>query len=352
MQAHSLTRVLLMTTAVLASSNAQAKDIQLTNEQVDRLEIKLEAVSRAEGQTLTVLPGTVIPPVNARVVATAPFAGTVTQVAVLPGQRVAKGDKLATVSSRELLEAQAQLSQAEAELQIAEAVARRKRTLADKNFQSPVVADEAEAQVAKVKAVIEQHRRTLAINAIAVGQGGDYALTAQSDGVVVAANVMPGDKIDAMGPAVTLDTGNAQWVDVQIPAALVATIKPGDAVQVVGGPRGRVVSVGTSLEGVSRSARVYAELSSESSLLPGQLVAVKIERASEASAVSVPRAALTRVGDKDAVFVRSATGFTVKPVELRGQSTEVATVVGDLATDSKVAASRLPQLEQMLPETK
>ena len=346
----NLIRFLLMTTAVLASPAVRASDIQLSNEQIERLEIKLEPVGRAETATLAALPGTVIPPVNARIVATAPFAGTVTQVAVLPGQRVAKGDKLATVSSRELLEAQSQLSQAEAELQMAEAIARRKRTLADRNFQSPVVAEEAEAQVAKINAVIEQHRRTLAINAIAVGSGGEYTLTAQNDGVVVAANVMPGDKIEAMGPAITLDTGTSLWVDVQIPAALVSTIKPGDAVQVEDGPRGRVVSVGTSLEGVSRSARLYAELPSGSGLVPGQLVSVRIQRAADPAALSVPRAALTRVDNKDAVFVRSTTGFTVKSVELRGQSTEVATVVGDIATDSKVAASRLPQLEQMLPE--
>ena len=75
---------------------------------------------------------------------------------MLPGQRVSKGTPVATISSRELLDVQSQLSQAEAELQMAEAIARRKRLLFDKNFQNPVVAEEAEAQVAKIEAVIEQ----------------------------------------------------------------------------------------------------------------------------------------------------------------------------------------------------
>ena len=36
------------------------------------------------------------------------------------------------------------------------------------------------------------------------------------------------------------------------------------------------------------------------------------------------------------------------PVELRGKSTEAATIVGNLPSDAMVASSGLPELEQML----
>jgi cobalt-zinc-cadmium efflux system membrane fusion protein len=340
--------ILAAAAATTASASAETNTVTLTAEQVRRLDIKVEPVRPAKVEGLAVLPGTVIPPLNSRIVATAPFAGTVTQVHVLPGQRVSKGDPVATISSRELLDVQSQLSQAEAELQMADAIARRKRLLVDKNFQNPVVAEEAEAQVNKIKAVIEQHKRTLALNAIVPGQNGEYSIPAAQDGTVVEVNAMPGDTIAAMGAVVTVDTSNKLWVEVQVPASVVELIKPGSAIQIVGGPKGHVVSVGTSLQRMTRSALLYAAIPASSGLLVGQLVTVQLQRPAVPGAVSVPANAVARIAGQSAVFVRNDSGFTIKTVELRGQSADAATIVGDLPPDARVAASGLPQLEQML----
>jgi cobalt-zinc-cadmium efflux system membrane fusion protein len=345
-----LTRVLILAAAAVstASASAETKTVAMTAEQVRSLDIKVEPVRPAKVEAIAVLPGTVVPPLNARIVATAPFAGTVTRVHVLPGQRVSKGAPVATISSRELLDVQSQLSQAGAELQMADAIARRKRLLADKKFQNPVVAEEAEAQVAKIKAVIEQHKKTLSLNGISLGQNGEYSIPATQDGTVVEINAMPGDMIDAMDAVVTVDTSNELWVEAQVPATLVPRIKPGTAIQVVGGPIGRVVSVGTALQGMTRSALLYASIPASSGLMAGQLVSIQLQRPAVPGAVSVPAKAVARIAGKSAVFVRNDTGFTIKAVELRGKSTEAATIVGDLPPDAQVAASGLPQLEQML----
>jgi cobalt-zinc-cadmium efflux system membrane fusion protein len=350
MRVLSLTRVLILAAiaASTASASAETKTVALTAEQVRSLDIKVEPVRPAKIEAIAVLPGTVIPPLNSRIVATAPFAGTVKQVHVLPGQRVSKGAPVATISSRELLDVQSRLSQAEAELQMADAIARRKRLLVDKKFQNPVVAEEAEAQVAKIKAVIEQHKRTLSLDGITLGQDGEYTIPAAQDGTVVEVNAMPGDMIDAMDAVVTVDTSNELWIEAQVPASLVARIKPGSAIQVVDGPEGRVVSVGTALQGMTRSALLYAAIPTSSELMAGQLVSIQLQRPAVPGAVSVPAKAVARIAGKSAVFVRNDTGFTIKTVELRGKSTEAATIVGDLPPNAQVAASGLPQLEQML----
>lgn len=344
----TLITLLLLSTAVVEPFAAEANEVALTSEQVKRLDIKVEAIRPAETEPLAVLPGTVIPPLNSRIVATAPFGGTVIQVHALPGQKVVKGQPLATISSRELLEAQSQLFQAEAELQMAEAVARRKRTLVDKNFQSPSVAEEAEAQVAKIKAVIEQHRRMIKLHAITLGQGGEYTIPAPRDGTVAEASAMPGDRIDAMAATFTLDTSDEIWVEVQVPANVVSLVEVGDAVRIAGGPEGRVVSVGTTLRGTTRSAVLYAAFPNKSGILIGQLVSITVLRECRPGAFTVPAAAVARLPDQTAVFVRSNGGFKLTRVELKGRSSEVATVVGELAPDALVAASGLPQLEQLL----
>ncbi|WP_244500026.1 hypothetical protein [Methyloceanibacter superfactus] len=108
------------------------------------------------------------------------------------------------------------------------------------------------------------------------------------------------------------------------------------------------MSVGTALQGMTRSALLYASIPASSGLMAGQLVSIQLERPAVPGAVSVPAKAVARIAGKSAVFVRSDTGFTIKMVELRGKSMEVATIVGDLPPDAQVAASGLPQLEQML----
>ena len=327
---------------------AFAADVALTPEQIERLEIKLETARPATAEAVAVLPGTIIRPLNSRTAVTAPYSGTITELHVLPGQHVTKGTPLATISSRDLLEAQTSLAQAEAELQIAEAIARRKRMLADKNFQSPDVAAEAEAQATKIKTVIERHRREQALNGITLKGASSFILPSETDGIVVETHGMPGDKVDAMGPVATIDTSDALWVDVQVPASVLASIRSGDTILVEGGIEGRIVALGGSLDAATRSAKLYASLPAGSGLIPGQMVSVTLKKETVSGALSVPSNSVTRIGDKPSVFVKTEAGFTVRAIELRGRSLEAATISGELTAGDQVAASGLPELEQML----
>lgn len=344
----------LVLTALIVSASARAseaiKRIDLTDQQVARMEIKVAPVQPTDEQPLTTLPGTVVPAHNARIVAAAPFGGTVLQVYALPGQMVHKGDPLVTISSRELLDAISAKAQAEAELQMAEATARRRRSLADKNIQNPTMADEAEAQVAKIKAVIEQHARLLTMGGIVAGEGGSYTLPAPADGRIVSNDVMPGDKIDQLNAAVTLDTSNDLWIEVQVPASLVMRIRKGDKVHIVDGPEGQVVSVGGSLDKMTRSAKLLATVPAQSGLLPGQMVTVSLVQQAETGSLAIPSTAVARINERDGVFVRDGAGFNLIPVKVNGRSQSSATIVGNVPLDAQVAASGLPQLEQLLSD--
>lgn len=340
-----LTLPLLALNVLAPALAAEAKDIAVTPAQVERLEIKLEDVRPATTEAVALLPATVIPAMNARVAATAPFAGTVVQVHVLPGQIVSKGDPLATLASRELLEAMSQLSQSEAELQMAEAVAQRKRALASKNITSPTLADEAEAQVAKIRAVIERHSKTIALGGITLGEGGQYTIRSPASGKVVESHAMPGETLNAMAAAVTIDASDELWLEAQVPADLVGRIRTGDTVQVIGGPVGKVVSIGGSLDKMTRSATMLASVPANSGLLPGQMVTLSVLRPTETGGLEVPASAVAWIGEQHTVFVRNVAGFTLTPVTLRGKSPLGATVAGDLSPGQQVAATGLPQLE-------
>ncbi len=346
---HLPTRSALMFVLCAAlTTEAAAKDIAITPDQIERLAIKMEKVRKAESETLAFLPGTVIPALNARVSATAPFSGTFVQVHVLPGQTVAKGDALATIASRELLDAQGKLAQAEAELQAALAIAKRKRTLAEKKIASETLADEADAQVAKVRSIVEQQKAMLSIGGVEALKNGQYIIHAPAAGRLAHFDTMPGESIAAMAPVVSVDTTDELWVDVQIPLFLANEIKPGDDIQVVDGPMGKVVSVGQDIDKLTRSARLIASVPEKSGLLPGQMVKLDIKKAAEAQTLQVPSSAVVWIAGEHQIFTRNAQGFTLKPVQVRGRSLHTATISGKIAAGDLVASTGLPQLEAIL----
>lgn len=326
----------------------QANEIKLSPEQLKRLEIKLANVRPATHQAIGTLPATVICPPNAHVVATAPFSGTVTQVLVLPGERVMKGMPLAEVSSREILEVNSQVAQLEAELQMAEAVAARKREMANKRLVHQSIAAEAEGQVGKLKAAIGAKKRALTVNGMIAGEGGSYTITAPADGEVIEIDAMPGEKIEAMSSVVSVDTSDELWVRVQIPASLIQVIKPGDEVLLASGDTGEVISVGGSLDLKTRSAELYARLAPNSSYVPGQLVSATVSKSAKLGGYMVPSNSISKINNQTAVFVRSGAGFTRTPIELRGRSAMHATIAGSIDSETEIAVSGLPQLEQML----
>lgn len=346
---HLLVRSFLASILAIAlGTDAFAKDISVTPEQMQVMNIKLEQVRPAISETIAQLPGTVIPALNARISAAAPFPGTVVQVHVLPGQNVTKGDPLATIASRELLEVQGQLAQAEAELQATLAVAKRKRALADKKIASETLATEAEAQVEKVRSVVAQHKAALSIGSIEPLDGGRYIIHAPAAGRLAHVDTMPGDPVAAMAAVVSVDSTDELWIDVQVPVSLASQIKPGHLVQVTDGPQGNVVSVGQDIDRLTRSARLIAIVPAKSGLLPGQMVKIKIDKTAPKGALQVPSDAVAWISGQHQVFTRIDSGFSLKPVEVQGRSLDTATVTGEITASDMVAASGLPQLEAIL----
>lgn len=331
-----------------AQGPVQGAEIAISQAQIDRLEIRLEEVRPATEEAIALLPATIIPPMNSRIAVPAPFAGTVVSVEVLPGETVEQGRTLMTIASRELVETLSRLHQAEANLDAAAAVAERYRTLADKNIASPTRAAETEAQRAGLQAVVEEHRRLVALGNIRTKPDGSYALVTQRTGRVVGANVAPGASIDAMAPAIVIDTSDELWVEAQLPASLIGKVRPGDSIRLEGGAKGKVLSVGHTLDPKTRSATLTGTVPASAGLVPGQMVTLSIHREAAVSGVDVPAQALVWLSGAPSVFVRIATGFAVLPVTLKGKTLHAATIEGALAAGQKVAVSGLAQLENMI----
>jgi len=342
----------LILTVFLMPVELRASEVILKRSQLSHLGIKLATVQTASQESVALVPGTIIPPLNGRTAVATPFAGTVVSVKVLPGQIVKPGDQLMTIASREILEAQSALKQAEAELDATKAVAARFRDLANKKITAKSRALEAEAQVSHAQAKIDSLNRILKLGNISVSNDGTYSLVAAQAGRIVETNVVPGSAISAMAPAVVMDMSKAIWVEAQLPASYVSDVRQGDRIEArsIDGKRiasGKVLSVGHALDRMSRSTKLIGELSKGPDFLVGELVNVLITRTARLGGLEVPSSSVAFIDGAPIIFVRTNNGFQLAPVKLRGKSLKLATIEAKIKPGQLVAVSGLAQLENM-----
>lgn len=324
-----------------------AKDLTVSEQQIAKLGIELSEVRTASMETTASLPATVVPPLNGRIAAAAPYAGTVLRVDVLPGQTVRQGDPLIVIASRELLEAMSKLRQAEAELHAAEAVKRRMTTLAGKDIVARDRADEVSAQHEKATAVVEELRRTMGMLGIRINTDGSYTVVAPKAGRIYELQAAPGGRLEAMAAGALIDISEDLWVEAHVPIDLMASVNIGDAVKIKDGPVGRVVSLARALDPGSRSAKLLAHVDAGSGLMAGQMVVMEISRRREGGGLEVSSNALSWIDDGFVVFLRTPTGFSMQRVTVRGRNGDVATIEADLKPGQQLAASGLSELQKM-----
>jgi RND family efflux transporter MFP subunit len=274
----------------------------------------------------------VIQPVKQSTVS-AQASGRIATLLVKAGDKVKAGQLLATIDDREAAagsqRGQAQVNQAEAELRNAQASLERTRDLQAKGFVSKAALDAADAQFKGASAMRDQ--------AIAVARQsniyqGFTRVVAPYDGWVMQTHAEAGDLAVPGRPLLTVFAPLPLRAVVQVPAsrAQVARAATQTAVQVdEASPSAPWItplsrSVVPSADPVSQTTEWRLELAAKDSanLVPGQQVRVRFAQAQtgNVSRLLVPEAAIVHRGELTAVYVASASGFTLRAVRVGASS--------------------------------
>ncbi len=245
-----------------------------------------------------------------------PVAGRVTRVLAQPGERVRQGAPLATVQSPDVGQAQAELAKAHADLELAEQELRRQRELFEARAGARRDLENAEAAATRARAEFaraSEKGRLLRTQGLTVSQ--EYEVRSPIDGEVVARNVNLGMEFQgqyAGGQALELFTvGDASsvWVLADVfsidvprlavgaPAQVSLPAFPGQVFE------GRVSWIASALDPVARTARVRIPLPNPDRRLKPEMLGTVEIAGNTRQALSVPRAAVLRVGDQRVVFV-------------------------------------------------
>lgn len=335
-------------------TEAAADPAVLSDAQIRQLGIRVEPAQVSGSAPVGTVPAVVSLPPDARVAVTSPFAGTVLRVFVLLGQRVQAGDPLAVVRTAETVQFGADLARSEADLAVARAAYTRLETLARQGVVAWSRADEARAALLRTEATIRENRRLLAHGG--ASRDGTVTLRAPISGRVATAAVDAGAPVGGASAApFVIENDRALTLDLQVPERLAGRIQPGMTVEIATGDaaqpaaRGRIVSVGASIDPATRSVAAKAMLDGATGLPPGKAVmAIVAGDAQGTPGVAVPTTAVLRMDGQDVVFVRSGNRFVRRPVTVAAEAGGRSFLATGLRAGEPVAVSGVAELKSLL----
>jgi cobalt-zinc-cadmium efflux system membrane fusion protein len=242
--------------------------------------------------------------------------GIVRRIRVQLGARVEKGDPLFDLESTRVGEIQGTLQTAHERIRTARAHLTRQRELRKSDIASArqVEIAEQELNIAQTEARAAEATLRMA-GAARAAPSGRYRLTAPIAGTVVRRPAVVGLLATESTSLATIADTSVMWALCHVPEADASRIAIGQKVRVTvdGGEHssfeGEITWIAAEVDPTTRTVTARAEVpNSNGQLRANQFARARVETGAPRVAVSVPRAAVQRVGKHDVVFVRTANG--------------------------------------------
>jgi len=284
----------------------------------------------------------------------AEVGGEVSAVNVRPGDRVEEGDVLVQISTRNLdIQLNQQRSNAEAtraQLELAESQLERMRTLIDRGLAPTANLEEAETQVAALRAQVAALDSAVSTAEIALGNA---TVTAPFSGIVSSRSVQPGQTIGAGSALVGLVDLSVLEFQASAPVSASVSVTTGQEVAVTVEGFADRSFMGTvsgispvAIEG-TRSIPIYVTLDNEEDLLRGGMFAtgqIVIDEALDA--IAVPTPALREDAEGPYVLVVEGDRAVRRAVEPGPQwnNGDLTQILSGLEAGETVVSAALPEV--------
>ena len=283
----------------------------------------------------------------------APVGGRLISVEVRPGDRVRKGQLLASLESSEISGARADYQKARADAEVKEKTLKRAsmlfehQVLAEKDYQQA----RADAEMAEAE-LHRTHDRLRVLGIAPEGTSNRLSLVAPRAGVVLDIGGAPGElskSLEASQPLCTLADLSSVWALGDLLEKDVAGLRPGLPTEVTVNAypgekwTGRVAAISDVLDPVTHSVKLRVVLANPAGRLKPEMFALIRLPRTTTPGIIIPAAAVVRDGTQSFVFVQKAAGhYEHRPVTL-GRTTdgEVEVTAGVKAGEVVVAEGAL-----------
>jgi len=301
----------------------QGGEVHLTAEQIRQIGLKVETLRPQPSAEVVRAPGTVA--FNAYRLAdiTSLVDSVIHARYVRLGDRVKQEQRLVTLTSTALAQAEAGFLRAEAEHRKSKQDWMRLKGLAEQKIVSQARLQQAESSHQSNHAALAAARATLAsyglrsrdIDAlIKQSDYGQLTLRASRSGVIVADDFRLGQHIAAGTLLMQIADERTLWVEARVPSTRLSSIRPGQIATIIpkGSHRqytGRVINIHPQLDAATRTAGVRLEVeNANTALRPGMFVDIELHAGTGRKTFLLPREAIQREGGKLVVFVEKEPG--------------------------------------------
>lgn len=267
------------------------------------------------------------------------------------GDMVKSGQKLLTLSSVSMADAQSQLLIADREWQRVKKLGR--TVVSGRRY----IAAQVDRQQAYAKVLAYGMTRSQ-INALlkqgdASRASGMFDLVSFQKGTVISDKFVLGQVVDSRQVLMEISDESRLWVETQINPKDVVNIKTGAWARIDIGNntwlKGRVVQIHRRIDETTRTLPVRIEVNNERGLLrPGQFVKVALQTARGKDVISIPESAVTLLHGEPVVFVLKGNKFSpqlVETGEVRGDWIEIK---NGLQAGNEIVSKKIFLLKSLL----
>jgi cobalt-zinc-cadmium efflux system membrane fusion protein len=271
-------------------------------------------------------------------------SGRVEQVMVSLGDRVQQGQTLLTLRSAELSELNSELISARAELRIAQREYLSAKALFDDKMLSERELFEAEAAVTQAQAEIERIENTLSIHGVS-DQRGIFTIKSPISGYILERNVSAGSNISDDGDEIftiadlstvwiiaNVHAGDLMFVKENMPVEITTHAYPGEVFH------GKINAMSRVFDPEERVLKARIVMPNKDlQFKPEMFVDVKLKSETNRLAVAIPSEALIFDNNRHFVVVENADGtFENREVVVQGQHEGVAYITTGLKEGEEV----------------
>lgn len=337
--------------------------LRLDERQLRTAGIDLARVEAETGPSEIALPGQVVVPPNQLRIVAAPATGLIEALFVAPDEQVRAGQAVARLRSTELVEAQRLFLEASTNAELGAEKLRRDEQL----FRERVIAERrlivTRAEARAAEAALDERTQMLGLLGMAEAEIAELkrgrrirqalVVTSPMAGAVLGRAATPGERVAQAAPLLTVADLRTLWISIQVPLARAPALEDNARVLVPAlGAEGFVLRVGRTADAATQSVSATAEMNrGVEALRPGQAVTVALQmRAAGQPQWRVPAGAVVRHRERSWVFLRTATGFTARPVQVVNETAQFVSIRGELSPGDQVATRGMLSLLAELAE--
>jgi cobalt-zinc-cadmium efflux system membrane fusion protein len=272
---------------------------------------------------------------------TAHAEGTISRLNKRLGDAVRAGEVLALVDSKDAAQIASDRVGAEARAVLARRIAEQEEALFRQGATSKRSMETAQASLAAAEADARRARDAIA-TANVTSDGHSVAVISPLSGRITAQAAALGAFVGTTTELFRVFDPRFLQVEAQLTATEAARVQPDDAASLLL-PNGTVVkasvrSVAPALDPQTRTQAVILTIPDGVALAPGETLQVRImPRGTATNAIVLPEDAVQSLDGRDAVFLRTDSGFIVRHVSVGSRGAGQAAIIAGLQPGERVA---------------